>query len=112
MNPKPNQRQFPRRASYIIAEYTIKNRTHRDVIKYIGAGGLFVRTSRRVAVGQPIVIRFPLFRFDNTIQVSGKVVRLDRDGFAVSFDNPIDGLICKEGHFPEIVHEGDRSTEK
>lgn len=112
MNPIPNQRQYPRRASYIIAEYTVKGRTHRDVIKYIGAGGLFVRTSRRVAVGQPIVVNFPLFRFDNTIEASGKVVRIDRNGFAVSFDEPIQGLICKDGHLPEIVHESDRSTEK
>ena len=108
MNPIPNQRQYTRRASYIIAEYTVKGRTHRDVIKYIGAGGLFVRTSRRVAFGQPIVVSFPLFQFDNTIQVSGKVIRIDRNGFAVRFDEPIDGLICKEGHFPEIVHESDR----
>jgi len=111
MNPKPNQRQYPRRASYIIAEYTVKEGTHRDVIKYIGAGGLFVRTSRRVAVGQPIVVNFPLFRFDNTIEASGKVIRIDRNGFAVSFDEPIQGLICKDGHLPEIVHESDRSTE-
>jgi hypothetical protein len=26
----------------------------------------------------------------------------------VVFDQPIDGLICKEGHFPEIVHESNR----
>jgi len=108
MNLKPNQRQYPRRASYIIAEYIVKERTFRDVIKNICAGGLFVRTSRRVAVGQPIVVSFPLFQFDNTIQVSGKVVRIDRNGFAVKFNNPIEGLICKEGHFPEIVHESDR----
>ena len=108
MNPIPNQRQYPRRASYIIAEYLVKERTFRDVIKNIGAGGLFVRTSRRVAVGQPILLRFPLFQFANTIEVSGKVVRIDRNGFAVRFDEPIDGLICKEGHFPEIVHESDR----
>ncbi len=58
--------------------------------------------------GESIVLKFPLFQFDNTIQVSGKVVRNDQDGFAVTFDEPIDGLICKEGHLPEIVHEDDR----
>ena len=112
MNPRPNQRQYPHRAAYIVAEYTIKEETHRDVIMNIGAGGLFVRTWRNFVVGQSIVLKFPLFKFENTIQVSGKVSRNESKGFAVTFNKPIEGLICKEGHFPEIVHEGDRSTEK
>ena len=108
MNPDPNQRQYPRRAAFIIAEYTIEYGTYRDVIKNISADGLFVRTWRKFVAEKPIVLKFPLFRFDNTIQVFGKVVRNDHNGFAVTFDEPLDGLICKKGHFPEIVHEGDR----
>ena len=110
MNPIPNQRQYPRRAAFIIAQYTVIEGTFRDIIKNIGAGGLFVRTDRRIAIGQPILIKFPLFQFDNTLQVPGRVVRRDPHGFAVTFNEPIHGLICKEGHFPEIVHESDRSS--
>jgi len=109
MKPKSNRQQRSRRTSYIIAEYTVKEGTHRDVIKNIGAGGLFIRTSRRVAEGQPIVLEFPLFRFDNTIRVTGKVVRRDADGFAVAFDALLDALESKNGQLPEIVHEIDRS---
>jgi Tfp pilus assembly protein PilZ len=79
------------------------------VIKNIGAGGLFIRTSRKVAEGQPIVLEFPLFRFDNAIRVSGKVVRRDADGFAVAFDELLDALESKNGQLPEIVHEINRS---
>jgi hypothetical protein len=64
---------------------------------------------RRVAE-QPILLKFPLFRFDNVIQVSGKIACNDRDGFAVAVDTAIRGLICKDGQLPEIVHEGDRLT--
>ena len=110
MNPEPNQRQYPRRTAFIIAEYTIKEGTHRDFIKNISADGLFVRTWRKFVAEQSIVLKFPLFQFDHTIQVYGKVVRNDHDGFAVTFDEPIKGLICKEGHLPEIVHEGNRPT--
>jgi hypothetical protein len=39
--------------------------TFRDVIKNIGAGGLSVRTNRKVVVGQPITIKLPLFNFDS-----------------------------------------------
>jgi pyruvate-ferredoxin/flavodoxin oxidoreductase len=50
------------------------------MIKNIGAGGLFVRTSRNIASGQSIRLEFPLFRFNNTVTVSGKVVRNSPDG--------------------------------
>jgi Tfp pilus assembly protein PilZ len=106
---KPNRHQHSRRTSYIIAKYTVKEGTYRDLIKNIGAGGLFVGTSRKIAAGQSIIIEFPLFRFDNTVEVSGKVVRTGSNGFAVAFDELLEVLISKDGQFPEIVHESDRS---
>ena len=112
MNPIPNNRQYPRRTAYIIAEYTVLEGRFRDIIKNIGSGGLFIRTDRKIAVGQPILAKFPLFNFDQTLQASGRVVRIDPNGFAVTFTEPVPGLICREGHFPEIFHEGDRSPRK
>ena len=108
MNPNPNQRQYPRRTAFIIAEYTTTKGTRQDVIKNIGAGGLFVRAWKKMEVGQAISLKFPLLNFEQTIQVTGTVSRIAHLGFAVTFDEPIDGLICKKGHFPEIVHESDR----
>ena len=104
----PNRQEHPRRTAYIIAEYTVKEGTHRDVIKNIGAGGLFIKTSRKVSLGQAIALEFPLFQVDKIINISGKVIRRDHDGFAVEFDEPLDALVCKDGEFPEIVHESDR----
>ena len=105
-----NRHQYPRRPSYIIATYTVVEGTFRDIIKNIGAGGLFIRTDRRIAVGQPISIEFPLFQFENIIKVTGRVVRKDPMGFAVTFNRPIHDLVCNEGDFPTIVHESDRTT--
>jgi len=104
----PNRHEFPRRAAYIIAEYTVREGTHRDVIKNIGAGGLFIRTARKVALGQFIVLEFPLFQFDTLVRVTGKVTRRDSDGFAVLFNEPLNDLMGKDGKLREIVHEGDR----
>lgn len=104
----PKRNTLPRRTCYIITKYTVKEGTFRDVIKNIGAGGLFVRTSRKIAAGQTIVLEFPLFNFEQTIKVTGTVSRINQRGFAVTFDETIECLICKKGHFPEIVHEGDR----
>ena len=110
MNVKSSQnlRRFPRRAAFIIAEYTVKEGVFREIIKNIGATGVFISTWRRIAEGQSIELKFPVFEFDNQLQVTGRVVRSSPKGFSVLFDQPIEGLICKEGHFPEIVHEIDR----
>jgi hypothetical protein len=108
MNQDQEQRHYPRRATFIVAKYTVLEGTFQDIIDSIGAGGLFIKTKRKIAVGQPITTKFPLFKLDNKLQVSGRVVRRDSDGFAVTFSEPIRGLICKEGHFPQIFHEDDR----
>jgi Tfp pilus assembly protein PilZ len=105
----PNRHEYPRRTAYIIAKYTVKEGTHRDVIKSIGAGGLFIKTSRKVSLGQAVALEFPLFKFDKIIKITGQVIRCDHDGFAVEFDEPLDGLDCKDGEFPEIVHESERA---
>jgi hypothetical protein len=109
MNPV-NRHEYPRRTAFIIAEYIVKEGTYRDVIKSIGAGGLFVRTSRKIALGQSIRLEFPLFQFDQTVRVTGKVIRRDPGGFAVLFNEPLDDLICENGDFPKIVHEGNRTS--
>ena len=108
----PNRHEYPRRTSYIIAKYTIKEGSYRDVIKNIGAGGLLVKTSRKVAEGQTISLEFPLFDFENLIQATGKVIRCDPNGFAVAFDEPLRTLASKDGHILEIVHESERSSKK
>jgi len=102
------RRQYPRQTTFINAEYTVLEGTFRDTIKNIGAGGLFIKTDRAIAVGQPITVGFPLYNFDNVIQSVGRVVRIDLDGIAVTFNEAIEGPVCKEGHFPEIVNEADR----
>lgn len=103
-----NQRSHPRRTAFIIVEYTVKEGTFRDIIKNIGANGMFVNTTRTIAEDQPIELRFPLFEFDHPVQVAGRVTRRRPAGFAVTFDRPIDDLVCQEGDFPDIVHEINR----
>lgn len=104
----PDQRQLPRRAAFIIAKYTVQEGTFRDIIRNIGAQGLFIGTWRRIAAGQPVQLQFPLFEFENPLAVTGQVVRSNPKGFAVVFDAPIAGLIHEKGRLTKIVHESDR----
>jgi hypothetical protein len=107
-NQDPNQRNHPRRTAFIIVEYTVREGTFRDIIRNISANGMFVNTTRAIAENQAIELQFPLFEFEHSIQITGQVTRRSVTGFAVTFDRPIDDLICHEGHFPEIVHEINR----
>ena len=106
----PDRRQYRRQASYIIASYSVLEGTFQDIIKDIGAGGLSVRTDRHIAAGQPITIKFPLWQFDSLIEIRGRVVYQSSNGFDVVFDEPIHGLICRDGFLPEIVDRAKRST--
>jgi hypothetical protein len=105
-----NHRLHPRRAAFIIAEYTVNEGVFRDIIKSIGASGIFISTKRHIAEGQTITVKFPVFKFDHVIQLTGKVIRRTPSGFAIHFDQPLASLICKEGEFPPIVHESERKT--
>jgi Tfp pilus assembly protein PilZ len=66
-----SRRKYMRQASFIIAEYTVQEGTFRDVIKNLSAGGLFIKTHRKFRQGQPIILSFPLFKFDEIIEARG-----------------------------------------
>jgi hypothetical protein len=103
-----NQRNHPRRTSFIIVQYSVQEGTFRDIIRNISANGMFVNTTRTIAEDQPIELLFPIFEFDSPIRVTGRVTRRVVNGFAVTFQQPIAELVCREGHFPDIVHEINR----
>ncbi len=109
MNQKraTDRRIRPRRASFIIAHYKVKEGKFRDIIKNISAGGLVIRTKRTIATGQHIELSFPLFDFKQPVKVTGMVVRTEPGGFAVEFDTPIKAIDNGKS-LEEIVHELDR----
>ena len=100
-----------RRTSYIIVEYSVKEGVFRDILKNIGVNGVFIKTTRTISAPQSIELKFPLFEFEHQIHVKGTVVRSGPSGFAVELDQPIDGLISKNGQFSDIVHEINRPEE-
>lgn len=108
MKKNKDHRTQQRRVAHIIAEYRVKEGLFRDIIKNIGSTGIFISTQRQIAVDQEIEMAFPLFSFQHKIQIFGKVVRSGPHGFAVAFDQPINGFISQDGQIADIVHEIDR----
>jgi hypothetical protein len=108
MPTNSDKRAYQRKNGLIIAEYTTPDGKESGLIRNISAGGLFIRTDKKPVAGQSIVLRFPLFNFEENISVPGKVLRIEPTGFVVRFDKPIYNLMCGAGRFPELVNEVDR----
>jgi hypothetical protein len=106
--PDHQPREFDRRTSFIIVEYEVKEGRFRDILKNIGPKGLFIGTRRVIEKGQEITLRFPLFSFDQPVEVKGRVTRTTPHGFAVALDEALDGLLQENGRLSDIVHEIDR----
>ncbi|MEJ2037336.1 MAG: PilZ domain-containing protein [Desulfosarcinaceae bacterium] len=106
---RQNRRKYGRRPAYIIVEYTVREGRFRDILKSVGANGLFVNTTRSINAGQTISLRLPLFSFDEMVELSGQVVRSGPHGFAVELDQPIEAFAGAKGRLPNIVHEIDRN---
>jgi hypothetical protein len=110
MNTVAHRRQYPRYPAVFSLKYTIKEGTFRDLIRNIGAGGLFIGTRRSVHQDRPIYIQLPIFAFQKRISVTGTIVRCESKGFAVMFDEAINVKLFRDGRFPGNVNEGLRST--
>ncbi|WP_319404755.1 PilZ domain-containing protein [uncultured Desulfosarcina sp.] len=106
MNTVPNNRRYPRHMALFSSKYTVKEGTFRDLIKDIGAGGVFVSTRRKINQGRPINLQFPIFAFKKRFSLMGKVVRCNTTGFAVMFNEPIDEkLFNKDDRGPKCAED-------
>ena len=101
MGNNGNRRKYERHTAIFSAKYTIKSGTYRDLIGNVSAGGIFIYTRRDVTSGQRITLRFPILAFDKRPSIFGTVVRSQKKGFAVMFDNPIEERITKGNLIPE-----------
>jgi len=97
MNTAINRRRHPRHTALFSAKYTAKEGPFRDLVKDIGAGGVFVRTRRKVIQGRAINIQIPILVFGKRLSLMGTVVRSNAMGFAVRFDKPIDQRLFDAG---------------
>ena len=108
MTDYTENRNYYRRNSLIIAKYITANGKYHGVLTDISAGGVFVRSINIPVVGQAMTLIFSLFRFDENTSIVGTVTRIQENGFAVKFDEPIEMLAREANELPPIVSECDR----
>ena len=110
MNIIPHRRQYPRYAAVFSTKCSAKEGKFRDLTRDVGAGGVFIRTNRKIRQGRRINIQFPIFAFEKKLSLMGIVVRCENEGIAVKFEEAIDISIFKDGRFPGNLNEEKRST--
>jgi hypothetical protein len=108
MNTVAHRREYRRYTAVFSTKYTVKEGTYRDVIKNIGAGGVYISTRRKLIQGRSINIQFPIFAFGKWLSIMGIIVRCDSTGFAVKFHEAMDVKILNEGQFPGSDNAGHR----
>jgi hypothetical protein len=110
MDIKHDRRRYPRRRGLFSAKYTVKSGTHRDLIRNVSAGGVFIATRHTISNGERISLQFPAFAFERKPSVIGLVVRIQDNGFAVMFNYPVEGQICPDDRFYSIEVEQEASA--
>ena len=83
-------REFPRKPFSFPVEHTSNGVNFIYFIQNISNDGVFIQTDGNFHIGQQIIMNFSLFKVDQDIAVSGKVVRVDSRGIGVKFDELID----------------------
>jgi Tfp pilus assembly protein PilZ len=83
-------REYPRKPFSIPVEHSTNDVKFIYFIQNISDGGVFIQTDVNFQIDQQIIMKFSLFKVDQDIAVSGKVVRVDSRGIGVKFDELID----------------------
>jgi Tfp pilus assembly protein PilZ len=83
-------REYPRKPFSLPVEHSSNDVRFIYFIQNISDGGVFIQTDVNFQIGQQIIMNFSLFKVDQDIAVSGKVVRVDSRGIGVQFDELID----------------------
>ena len=67
----------------IVADCRTMDSTFKASIQNVSSAGVFIKTSRKLSIGQEIAITFTFPRTKQTIMLNGEIVRITPDGAGV-----------------------------
>ncbi len=79
------ERKFPRKPLTTAVEYAVDQNIHRERIRNISGGGVFIGTRTPLPVGTTISMSFKLSDSEDAVGFKGEVVRNVPDGMGVQF---------------------------
>jgi len=88
------KRQFKRYGFDIQIKHNQDDTIQKCQLKDISVDGLFVQSSQKVQMGDAITLNLKIPKQESIITVTGNVVRLAPNGFAIQFDqsDPLTGF--------------------
>ena len=82
------QRKEIRTALFAPVEVSTGKLTCREIIQDISLDGAFIETSRRMPVGESLLLSFTFPSYQETISLACRVVRNDAKGIGIQFSEP------------------------
>jgi len=79
------QRKYSRKDFLTITDYNVGDRYYRDFIQDLSASGVFIKTSQKFSVGQPILMTFMSPDNQKPFRINGEIIRTQKDGIGVAF---------------------------
>ena len=100
------RRHYDRKDFLTITDYTVGDRYYRDFIQDISASGVFIKTSQKFSVGQPILMTFMSPDKQKPFRISGEIIRVQEDGIGVAFkiESQTQELVLKS--FVDMIQSG------
>ncbi len=86
---RKEQRENSRVNCMLPVDYSTKDRVYRDFIQNLGNGGVFIETKDPLSVGKSISLTFSIPISQNHYKITGKIVRGEKNGFAVQFSKKL-----------------------
>jgi Tfp pilus assembly protein PilZ len=78
-------RKHDRKDFFMIIDYNVNDRYHRDFIQDISESGVFIKTSQTFSTGQKVQMTFMSPDYQKPFKIKGEVVRIHTDGVGVKF---------------------------
>ena len=78
-------RKHDRKDFFMIIDYNVNDRYHRDFIQDISESGVFIKTSQTFSIGQKIQMTFMSPDYQKPFKIKGEIVRTHTDGVGVKF---------------------------
>ena len=87
-----DRRKHPRKAPLTKMNCLMHEVVLKNSIQNISKEGAFIETVHSFGVGQKLSMAISLVGYDHPVQLIGTIVRIDSDGVAVEFDEPISDI--------------------
>jgi len=86
-----DERTAPRKPCIVFVDCQTEEKSFQELIRNISTSGAYIKTNQPIEKGQTLSLSFSIPHTDETIELSGNVVRCDKEGIGVKFQAITEG---------------------